>query len=142
MSTLPTIGVLFGDPSDIGSELIAKLLSDPAACEYANLVLIRDRTVLTRGEAVAKKTLDLNVVDSIATATFIPGQPSFLPVSMIADTEIEPGKVTTASGNDVFSLLGKAAAAAKAGELEGILFAPLNSGWLHRIFRPSERATA
>ena len=127
MSTLPTIGVLFGDPSGIGPELIAKLLSDPAASEYANLFLIRDRTVHTRGEAVAKKTLDLNVVDSIATATFIPGQPSFLPVSMIADTEIEPGKVTTASGNDVFSLLGKAAAAAKAGELEGILFAPLNN---------------
>ena len=126
MSKLPTIGVLFGDPSGIGPELIAKLLSDPAACEAGNLLLIGDRNVLKRGEAVARKTLKLNVVDSIATATFIPGQPSFLPLSMIADAEIEPGKVTAASGNYAFSLLGKAAAAAKAGELDGILFAPLN----------------
>jgi 4-hydroxythreonine-4-phosphate dehydrogenase len=126
MSRLPTIGVLFGDPSGIGPELIVKLLSDPAACADANLLLIGDRSVLARGEAVAGKTLALNVVDSIAKATFIPGQASFLPVSMITDAQIEPAKVTSASGHYAFSMLGQAAAAAKAGKLDGILFAPLN----------------
>lgn len=126
MNDLPTIGVLFGDPSGIGPELMVKLLADPAACEGANLLLIGDRNVLRRGEAVAGKTLELNVVDSIETATFVPGRPSFLPVQVIADAEIQPGKVTQASGNYAFSLLGRAAAAAMAGHIDGILFAPLN----------------
>ena len=128
MNRLPTIGVLFGDPSGIGPELIVKLLSDPAACADANLVLIGDRSVLARGEAVARKTLRLNVLESIAGAAFIPGQASFLPSSTISDEEIEPGKVTSASGRYAYSLLGQAAAAAKAGTLDGILFAPLNKG--------------
>lgn len=126
MSRLPTIGVLFGDPSGIGPELIVKLLSDPLACADANLLLMGDRTVLARGAAAAGKTLTLNVVDSVATPTFIPGQPSFLPLSMIDDAQIEPGKVTVASGRYAFAMLGRAAAAAKDGNLDGILFAPLN----------------
>jgi 4-hydroxythreonine-4-phosphate dehydrogenase len=126
MNELPAIGVLFGDPSGIGPELIVKLLSEPAACAGANLLLIGDRTVLARGEADAGKRLKLNFVDSIASATFLPGQASFLPVTMITDAEIEPAKVTTASGRYAYALLGQATAAAKSGKLDGILFAPLN----------------
>lgn len=130
MSKLPTIGVLFGDPSGVGPELIAKLLSDPAACADANLLLIGDPTVLARGEEVARTTLALNVVERIAGASFTAGQASFLPVSRIADAQIEPGKATVASGRYAYSLLGEVAAAAKAGELDGILYGPLNKAAL------------
>ena len=126
MTRLPTIGVLFGDPSGIGPELAVKLLADPASCEGANLLLIGDRTVLARGEAVAAKKLELNRVATIESATFIPGRASFAEVPCLADADIEPGKVTQASGSYAFGMLGRAAEAAMAGHLDGIVFAPLN----------------
>jgi 4-hydroxythreonine-4-phosphate dehydrogenase len=126
MRELPTIGVLFGDPSGIGPELVVKLLSDPAACEDARLLLIGDPKVLARGEAVTGRKLDLHRVDSLDAATFVDGRASFLPVNAIGEAEIEQGKVTPASGRYAFSLLNMAAAAAKSGQLDGIVFAPLN----------------
>jgi 4-hydroxythreonine-4-phosphate dehydrogenase len=126
MTRLPTIGVLLGDPSGIGPELTVKLLADPAAHEGANLLLIGDRNVLKHGEAVAGKTLDLNPVDAIESATFVPGRASFFEVESLTQAEIERGKVTQASGRYAFGMLGRAAAAAMAGHLDGILFAPLN----------------
>ena len=126
MTRLPTIGLLFGDPSGIGPELTVKLLANPACNDGANLLLIGDPNVLRRGEAVAGKTLDLNRVDSIEAPAFVPGRTSFLAVDAIADADIVPGKVTEASGKYAFGMLGRAAEAALAGHLDGVLFAPLN----------------
>jgi 4-hydroxythreonine-4-phosphate dehydrogenase len=126
MTRLPTIGVLFGDPSGIGPELAVKLLADPSTCEGANILLIGDPNVLKRGQSVAGRTLDLKPVASIEAADFEPGRPSFFAMPLLDDADIEPGKVTQASGNYAFSLLGMAAKAAMAGHLDGIVFAPLN----------------
>lgn len=126
MTRMPTIGLLFGDPSGIGPELMVKLLADPASCEGANLLLIGDPSVLEHGESIAGKKLDLTAVDSFDTRAFVPGKASFLAVQAIAGADIVPGQVTTASGSYAFGMLGRAAAAAKAGQIDGILFAPLN----------------
>jgi len=126
MNRLPTIGVLFGDPSGIGPELAVKLLADPASCEGANILLIGDPNVLAHGEAVAGRKLSLNKVDAIESATFLAGRASFLAVPCLAAADIEPGKVTKASGGYAFGMLGRAAQAAMAGQLDGIVFAPLN----------------
>ena len=45
MTRLPTIGLLFGDPSGIGPELTVKLLANPACNDGANLLLIGDPNV-------------------------------------------------------------------------------------------------
>jgi len=126
MTRLPTIGVLLGDPSGIGPELTAKLLSDPASFEGANLLLIGDRNVLKHGETIARKTVELHPVDAIESATFVPGRASFFEVKSFTEAEIEPAKVTHASGRYAFGMLGLAAKAAIAGHLDGIVFAPLN----------------
>ncbi|HZH08088.1 MAG TPA: 4-hydroxythreonine-4-phosphate dehydrogenase PdxA [Lautropia sp.] len=126
MTRLPTIGVLLGDPSGIGPELTVKLLADPASQEGANLLLIGDRSVLKHGEAIVGKTLELNPVDAIESATFVPGRVSFFEVKSLTDADIEPGRVTQASGRYAYGMLGRAAAAAIAGHLDGIVFAPLN----------------
>ncbi len=126
MTRLPTIGVLFGDPSGVGPELAVKLLADPASCEGANLLLVGDRNVLARGEAVAGRKLELEPVRSIESATFRAGRASFAEMPCLDDSSIEPGKVTRASGSYAFDMLERAARAALAGHLDGIVFAPLN----------------
>jgi 4-hydroxythreonine-4-phosphate dehydrogenase len=126
MTRLPRIGVLLGDPSGIGPELTVKMLADPASHEGANLLLIGDPSVVRRGETDAGKKLQLKRVDSIESATFEPGRASFFAVDSLADAEIQPAQVTQASGRYAFGMLGRAAAAAIAGHLDGVVFAPLN----------------
>ena len=45
----PTIGVLLGDSSGIGPEIIAKLISRPEIYEQANVVIVGDYRVFRMG---------------------------------------------------------------------------------------------
>lgn len=109
----PVIGLLAGDPAGIGPELLAKLLADPTAREDADLVLIGDPAVLARGAAMA--------------GTASPAIPVLAAQSFPAD-DWAPGVMSRRCGAYVLEGLGLAAAAIRAGSLDGLLFAPFNKG--------------
>jgi 4-hydroxythreonine-4-phosphate dehydrogenase len=125
---LPTIGVLLGDPSGVGPEMAVRLLSRSEARQGANLVIIGSRNVLAAGERVAGMTLDPLPIDSLDSPRFEPGRVSMLEIEAIADSEIEPGRMTEASGRYVLRMLNLAAQAAAKRQLDGVVFAPLNKG--------------
>ena len=49
----PRIGIIPGDPSGIGPELIAKLLSDEGVKEQADILLIGDTHLFEMGQSQA-----------------------------------------------------------------------------------------
>ena len=59
MNNKPTIGIILGDPSGIGPELVSKLLTDKIT-DKANCVLIGERSILEDGE----KTSGENLINS------------------------------------------------------------------------------
>ena len=46
----PRIGIIPGDPSGIGPELVAKLLAKPNIADRAHILLIGDKHVFVRGQ--------------------------------------------------------------------------------------------
>ena len=104
-----------GDPNGIGPELAAKLLSRPANVQAADVVVFADPATLAAGERVANlKALVGN------------GGAKLRPLELGGEEAITPGRATEAGGRAALSALEAATEAARRGEVDGIVFAPLN----------------
>jgi 4-hydroxythreonine-4-phosphate dehydrogenase len=122
----PIVGILLGDPSGVGPELVVKVLARRENLTGADVILFADPKVLAMGEKAAGVALDVKRVAGIDDLGFEAGRPTLVPFDWIAEDEIEIGRATIASGRAVLSSLTLAADAARAGAIHGILFAPLN----------------
>ena len=122
----PIVGVLLGDPSGIGPELVAKLLARAGNVERAHVVLLADPNVLALGEKAAGVALDARRASAIDALVFDAGRPTLVAFNWIAPRDIEVGQATVASGRTVLSSLEVAADAVRTGALDGVLFAPFN----------------
>ena len=65
----PTLGVLLGDPSGIGPELVSKLLSHKEI-EKANIVVIGEKNVLHEANKLTGNNCDLEYVESYEQVKF------------------------------------------------------------------------
>jgi 4-hydroxy-L-threonine phosphate dehydrogenase PdxA len=106
----PRIGLLLGDPTGTGPELVAKLLALPETLAQAEVLVIGDCRMYQRGIGIA------GVVDA---------HPQFLeyPCSR-ADHVL--GKVSAEAGQYVLGCLRKAVETWQAWKINAIVFAPLN----------------
>jgi 4-hydroxythreonine-4-phosphate dehydrogenase len=111
----PRIAFLAGDPNGIGPELAAKLLARPANVAAADVLVFADPAVLAQGERVAK------------TRPLVgPGGATLREIRGGGAAAITPGIATEEGGRAALAALDAAATAAAAGEVDGIVFAPLN----------------
>ncbi|MEY3184901.1 MAG: UDP-N-acetylmuramate--alanine ligase, partial [Pseudomonadota bacterium] len=86
-------------------------------------------SVLAAGERVAGAKLTLTPVKTLAEARGLGGGIAFYATDdAIAEQEIEPARMTLASGRYALRMLDLAAEAVKRRELDGVVFAPLNKG--------------
>jgi len=122
----PIVAVLPGDPSGIGPELAVKLLARADNVKRTQVALFADPNVLALGEKAAGVALDVRRAAGIDALTFEEGRPTLVPFDWIAPREIEVGRATVASGRAVLASLAVAADAARAGAIDGVVFAPLN----------------
>jgi 4-hydroxythreonine-4-phosphate dehydrogenase len=106
----PRIGLLLGDPTGIGSELVAKLLALSETLAQADVLVIGDRRLYQRG---------------IGIAGAIDVHPQFLDYSCSRDDHVL-GKVSAEAGLYVLSCLRKAIETWQARNIDAIVFAPLN----------------
>lgn len=120
---MPKIGIIPGDPSGIGPELIARLLAEDCAAE-ADILLIGDRHVFEMGQAQAGISHDLQELD--ATRQDFTTLPRFALHAMdtIAPEDVTIAQSTFASGNATLRTLDKALEFAQAGMIDAIVFGP------------------
>jgi 4-hydroxythreonine-4-phosphate dehydrogenase len=120
----PRIAVLPGDPAGVGPEMAAKLLARAQNVQACDVLVISDDATLAEGERVAGVQLPKLRIDNLAALRFEPGRvthlvlPAGAPVAMRESSE--------AAGRLALSALATATDAARAGAVQGILFAPLN----------------
>jgi 4-hydroxythreonine-4-phosphate dehydrogenase len=125
--TKPIVGILLGDPSGIGPELVVKLLARADNLKRARVALLADPNILAVGEKAAGVALDVRRATGIGALDFASDRPTLVPFDWIAERDIAIGQATIASGRAVLSGLSVAADAIRAGAIHGILFAPLNT---------------
>jgi len=101
LNSKPRIGLMAGDPAGIGPEVAAKLLAEPETLECAEIVLIGDRAVFQAGDELP-----------------------ILPVALAAKPPM--GCVSQEAGAFALATLRRAAEAIRKGEVNAIVYAPLN----------------
>lgn len=123
----PTVVLTLGDPSGIGPELIAKLLSDPECIQQANIVLIGDKWLWEQGQQTAGLCVNTTPISSLADARAAAGDtPLFVSVDSIVPEQVTVGTATSAGGASVLKILNMCMDAVVARHIDAICFAPLN----------------
>ena len=126
----PRIGIIPGDPSGIGPELIAKLLSDETVTEQANILLIGDTHLFEMGKRQANTSFEMTACNVYAGDwTEIRGHAH--PVQNTIDpVDVSIAKVTRAGGASALANLDTALEFARDGIIDAITFGPFNKAAL------------
>lgn len=123
----PRVAVTLGDPSGVGPELIAKLLSDPANHQRADIVLLADESELQSAISDAG-----GVQVSVSSAAAGPHGVQILDDNTASDYQTVRSEVSQASGARAMHQLLRALKMVKDGEIDSIVFAPLNKSSLKK----------
>ncbi len=121
----PQIAWVLGDPAGIGPEIVVKSLVSPEMLSACRPVVVGPEWLLQRGMEVAQVRL--------ATASCKPGRLAAGPVGAVPivdagwpPQEFPPGKLSAGAGRLCIEMLRVAVDLARAGEVEAIVFGPLN----------------
>ena len=121
----PIIGILLGDPSGIGPELISKLLQHQEV-KKANILIIGEKNVLYEADKLTGFNSDLEYVSSYEQVKFNGKNKFFLDISEGKNHSYEISKTSSESGQSVLNALNYALDLAKTKKIDAINFAPFN----------------
>ena len=119
------IGLLLGDPSGIGPELVSKLLNDELT-NSANIVVIGEKNILEAGNEISGKSSDLNFVEKFEQINFEKGNKFFLDISKGKNHNYKLSECSKESGKSVLEALDLALQLSKEDKIQAINFGPFN----------------
>jgi 4-hydroxythreonine-4-phosphate dehydrogenase len=125
----PVIGVTVGDPAGIGPEIVIKALTRTEIYELLRPLVFADRAVLEQTLAMLGVTLTLHAVSDPSEGRYEVGRVDFVDVGVL-EGPIAYGTVSADGGQAAYAYLERAIAAALAGEVSGLVTAPLNKASL------------
>ncbi|MGH6682038.1 MAG: PdxA family dehydrogenase [Bradyrhizobium sp.] len=141
---LPVLAITPGDCTGIGPEQTARILAEPKLREIARLVFVGDLRVLALGQRQANVAFECVSIPSPAAADWSDPRQPVVDLGNIDPTRFPPGLSNPESGKLTGDTLAAVIGFAKAGEIDGVTFAPLNKqamyngGWKfpdeHKMF--------
>jgi len=127
----PVIAITMGDPAGVGPELIVKVLFQEAAHQSCRPLVIADPEVMRGAGKLLGAGLRFRDVEHPAEARFSPPDVDVLrPASPRVDRVVW-GKVDPAMGKAATVCLEKAYELAAAGQVDGLVAAPMNKQAFH-----------
>lgn len=124
-SRRPRVAVTLGDPAGIGPEVIAKLLSNTKNTQHADIYLLADKCELDEAIKAA------GGVEVPLSPTAGPGGIQLLDDMSASSFDTIPAKQTSeAAGQRTIHQLRRAVELARNGQVDAIVFAPLNKSSL------------
>ena len=119
------IGILLGDPSGIGPELVSKLLSEDIT-NKANLIIIGEKNILENGNKITGKKNNLIFVDNFDEINFNEGNKFFLDIAKGKNHNYKLSECSKEAGESVLSALNLSLELAKENKIHAINFGPFN----------------
>ncbi|NIJ04814.1 4-hydroxythreonine-4-phosphate dehydrogenase PdxA [Frigoribacterium faeni] len=119
----PRIALTAGDPAGIGPELVARLLTELAADDAHDVVVFTTAAELDRGFAHAGDGADRAAVEQAGHIAVVD--------TGLDLTEVPVAAASEAGGRWALAHLERALAAHDRGEVDALVFAPLNKSSLH-----------
>jgi 4-hydroxythreonine-4-phosphate dehydrogenase len=133
LNDLPTLGLMLGDCTGIGPEQCARVLADRRLADAAHLLVIGDARVLAQGARDAGVTLKTKAyTEPEAVDWSRTDEVALIDLANIDPAKIARGAVSAESGKLTGDTLAYMVELALAGRIDGISFAPLNKGALHK----------
>ena len=120
------IGLLLGDPAGVGPEIAAKLLAHAANRADLRFVVIGTEAVVAAGAKVAGVELALPTVKAGEKIPDDAPRQILMTIDDSDATDIAPGEASRAAGLYALRSLQAAVAAVEAGQIDAIVYAPLN----------------
>jgi 4-hydroxythreonine-4-phosphate dehydrogenase len=121
----PRIALIFGDPAGVGPELVARQLARPESIAEAEIYLISDEQELRDAMADAGVSFEWST-DASSGLPVLVDNSAARPTSRFVRRE-----ATREGGIWAMANLRRALEMAKAGDIDAIVFAPLNKSSLH-----------
>ena len=130
--TLPILAVTLGDVAGIGPEITAKsLLGHDDVRTRCVPIVIGDEAAMRRGVLnVGGDPAAIRVIASVADARNEPGTIELLQTGPSLE-HVEQGVLSAAAGDASYRFVVEACRLARAGEVQGIVTAPLNKAAMH-----------
>jgi 4-hydroxythreonine-4-phosphate dehydrogenase len=126
----PRLALLLGDCTGIGPEIVAKALAEGSIREKARIVVVGDSRVLVRGMEIAGVDLPWRRIERGVANDWDGPEVPVIDLGNIDPDAVGTGAVSAESGKLTGETLAYAIDMAKAGEVDGITFAPLNKAAL------------
>lgn len=127
----PRVGLLLGDPTGIGPEVVARLLAEAEVHDQAEAMVIGDRRVLEMGSRIAGVPLSPRIVTRFEDVRFGTGTLQVLDFPGVSPEEITFGQLSAKAGTSVLEVLALALDLARDGKIHAMVFAPLNKQAMH-----------
>jgi 4-hydroxythreonine-4-phosphate dehydrogenase len=126
-TVLPTLAITMGDPSGIGPEIVLKALAYASVHRKCRPLVVGDRRILNRAASwLNALPAPIDSVASAPAARFPPGALSLLDLQNADPRECLPGQVSAPSGQAAVAYVEVACDLAMAGDVDGMVTAPLN----------------
>lgn len=130
MPDRPLLAVTMGDPAGIGPEVVLKALARDEVWNTARPLVIGDTVVLREVAARCGWTPTLRAVRDLTQAEFESREVQVLDLNQIALDDVTPGGISAQCGRASAAYLFRAIDLAMAGEVAGIVTAPINKAAL------------
>ena len=121
----PRLAWVLGDPAGIGPELVAKSLANPDMGKVSCPVVVGPMWLLDRGMQVAKVKLTATRCDPSKADAVPPGTVPVVDTGW-PEQEFPCGVLSAAAGKLCIDMLKVAVDMARAGQVDGVVFGPLN----------------
>lgn len=122
---LPILGIIMGDSSGIGAEIVAKLASEKFYQKYCRPILIGDVRVFQEGLRIINEDVSYYAITDMSEVNWNRGIP-ILDQKNQDPLEIEVGKPTAYCGQAVIEAMSVVVDLYKKGQIDGFCWAPLN----------------
>lgn len=125
----PIIGILLGEATGIGPEIVAKVCAQNTIGNYCRPILIGDIRVLKAGMGISGVDFPFRVIDGIYEVDW-GGPISILDTKNLDPADIKLGQISEKSGKATGELFEITLQIVKKGDLDGFTFAPYNKSAL------------
>jgi len=122
----PILGVTMGDPAGVGPEIIARALAEPAVIASSRPVVIGSAAIMKEALGLVGSPLALHVVRGIADSRWEAQMRECLDLGNVEAATLPRGEVSAAAGRAAYDYIERAIRLAQAGEIHGIVTAPVN----------------
>lgn len=130
MQKRPLIAITLGDPAGIGPEIVVKALTNKKIYELVKPLVIGDEKVLGEVLKITRVDLNLNTIQQPADGKFEFGKIDLIHLGNIK-TKIPFGRVNAAAGKVAFEYIKKSIDLGLAGQIDGVVTAPINKEAIH-----------